>query len=293
MELRSHLATLDDVELEDQIADNLPVSPAQLPQETRVMQTPNDPPWNTAVAFGMWFLSILLIFIVPIFFIGPYFIISGRELTPDVQNDPTVIFLSVLAVIPAHLLTLAAAWPLVTHFRKYKISETLGLSWGGYKWWHFGAMLGGIFAAVMIVSHYLPEQDNDLTRILESSRAVVYLVAFLATLTAPVVEEVIYRGILYSALQRSIGSIATIAIVTAMFAGVHFFQYWGSPGTLILITLLSLTLTLVRYSSRNLLPCIVMHMLFNGAQSIFLIVGPYLDKPEVKEQTAAILWLLR
>ena len=293
MEVICHLATLGDVEIEDQITDALLNTALPPPEESDAFPTPNDPPWNTLTAFGMWFLSIILIFVVPAFFIGPYFVISGRELTPDVQNDPTVIFLGVLAVIPAHLLTLAAAWTVVTKFRKYKVSQTLGIKWGGYKWWHFIAMLSAIFAAVLVVSHFLPEQDNDLTRILASSRAAVYLVAFLATLTAPVVEEVIYRGILYSALQRSVGSLPTIGIVTMMFAGVHFFQYWGSPGTIILITLLSLSLTLVRYSSRNILPCIVLHMLFNGVQSILMIVGPLFDGTQPQEQTASILNLFK
>jgi membrane protease YdiL (CAAX protease family) len=50
----------------------------------------------------------------------------------------------------------------------------------------------------------------------------------MATFTAPIVEEVIYRGILYSAFQRARGSGVAIAAVTLLFALVHVPQYYPS-----------------------------------------------------------------
>ena len=64
----------------------------------------------------------------------------------------------------------------------------------------------------------------------------LYTVAFLAVFTAPFVEEVIYRGILYSALQRTTGTVLAVVIVTLLFAAVHVPQYWGSPSTIMLLT---------------------------------------------------------
>ena len=93
------------------------------------------------------------------------------------------------------------------------------------------------------------------------------------------VEEVIYRGVLYSALKRSVGTGLTVAIVTLLFAGIHYPQYWGSPGSIILITLLSLTLTLTRSISGNLLPCVLLHFLFNGLQSVAIIYSALSDSP--------------
>src|SRR5262249_875457 len=112
-----------------------------------------------------------------------------------------------------------------------------------------------------------------------TSQAVVYLVAFLATFTAPIVEEVVYRGILYSAFQRTIGKYMSVVIVSALFAGVHLSQYWGSPGTIIVICILSLVLTSIRPHSQNLLPCVVLHLIFNGSQSILLLLQPVLEAP--------------
>jgi len=44
------------------------------------------------------------------------------------------------------------------------------------------------------------------------------------------------------------------------------------------ITLLSVSLTLVRARTGNLLPCYVMHLVFNGIQGVFLVVEPFIEK---------------
>src|SRR4030095_14557064 len=88
--------------------------------------------------------------------------------------------------------------------------------------------------------------------------------------------KVIYRVVLYSALQRSIGIPAAVIAVTLIFSLVHVPQYYESPQTIILLTLLSLILTLMRAFSGSLLPCIIFHTMVNGAQSAALILEPYL-----------------
>ena len=130
-----------------------------------------------------------------------------------------------------------------------------------------------------------------MTRILKSSRAAVFLVAFMATFTAPIVEEVIYRGILYSALQRTLGVGAAVVTVTLLFAIVHVPQYYPSYSTILLLLLLSLVLTLVRVRTGNLLPCIVLHTIFNAVQSVLLIIEPYVKSVEpVVVEPAAIIF---
>lgn len=207
------------------------------------------------------------------------------------QTDPMVILLSIIGIIPAHVFTLLMAWLVVTNFNKFSFREVLGWRSGGFAWWHYPMVLGGFFIVAAIVGYFLPEQENELIRILRSSRTVVYFVAFMATFTAPLVEEVIYRGILYSAIQRSLGIGWAVFIVTALFAGVHFWQYWGSPGTIILIILLSLILTLIRVRTNNLLPCIILHTIFNGIQSLSLIF--FQDFAIDQPKTAAFFDLLK
>ena len=188
------------------------------------------------------------------------------------QSDKTAIFLQVLSIIPAHFLTLLLSWYIVTKGRAFSFRETLGWQDGGIKWWHYVIILGAFLAIAGVVQSIAPEKENDLIRILRSSRATVYVVAFMATFMAPVVEEVIYRGLLYSAFQRALGVPAAFLIVTLMFSLVHVPQYYPSYSTIFLLTLLSVALTALRVRSGNLLPCIILHMIFNGLQSAMIIL---------------------
>jgi len=275
-----------------------PIKKDILPQNLLPI-SPNNPPWSSRIAFIVWIASVALILILPSLFIVPYILQQGIALTDQVklleliQNDPTAILLNVLAIIPAHILTIVLAWLTVTKFNKFSFRETLGWRWGGFNFWHGLLILGGFFILALVVSHFVPEQDNDLLKILRSSRSAVYVVAFMATFTAPLVEEVVYRGILYSALQRSFGVPIGVLLVTFLFAVVHVPQYYPSYSTIFLICLLSLILTLVRVRTANLLPCIVLHTVFNGIQSLVLILQPFLNLDDLSTQAAFIINFLK
>jgi membrane protease YdiL (CAAX protease family) len=107
---------------------------------------------------------------------------------------------------------------------------------------------------------------------------VLYAVAVVATFSAPVVEEVIYRGILYSSIEKAMNTSLAVVIVTFLFAVVHYPQYWGDIGTIVALTAVSLVLTLVRVYTKNLLPCIVLHFVFNGIQTSILILEPWFTR---------------
>lgn len=261
--------------------------------------TPNNPPWGVLEAVGVWIASILFILVIPTLFLLPYLatlklpITDNEQLIEFAKTDPTSVFLQIFAIIPAHILTILIAWLVVTRIRKFSFRKTLGWESGGYRWWHYCIILGGFFVIAAVVGNYFPEQENDLVRILKSSRSAVYIVAFVATFTAPFVEEVVYRGVLYSAFQRTLGVPAAFLMVTFLFAIVHVPQYYPSYSTIFLLVILSLTLTSIRVKTNNLLPCIILHTLFNGVQSTFLILEPFMAKPDVPQQASFVFHLFK
>ena len=250
---------------------------------------PDNPPWNSFIAIVVWLSSVFAIILFPLLFLVPYVISThggvpqGDDFAEALQKDPTAIMLQVLAVFPAHALTLVIAWFAVTRARKYSFTQTLGWTMGGVVWWHYVLFMLCFFALAGAVNYFVPEQENELIRVLRSSRTAVVLVAIMATFTAPLVEEVVYRGVLYSAFQRTFGPALAVVAVTVLFALVHVPQYYPSVSTMLLLTVLSLTLTLIRARSGNLLPCIVLHTVFNAAQSALLLIEPSLQQapPEV------------
>jgi membrane protease YdiL (CAAX protease family) len=234
------------------------------------------------LAFFVWAASVAMIALVPAIFLMPYLASAGIPLSDVGQiadfakNDQTAVLLQIIAILPAHLLTLFLAYIVVSQGRKFEFFKTLGWESGGVRWWHYCTILGAFFVIAGIVSLFVPEQDNELLRLLRSSRYAVYIVAFVATVSAPLIEEVIYRGVLYSAFQRAFGIPLAFLLVTLLFALVHVPQYYPSYSTILLLTLLSVTLTGLRVWSNNLWPCVVLHTIFNGLQSTLLIAEPWI-----------------
>ena len=285
------------MEIEDNLLYQTPVPRPPVPISLAV--TPNNPPWGILEAVGVWIASILFILVIPTLFLLPYLatlklpITDNEQLIEFAKTDPTSVFLQIFAIIPAHILTILIAWLVVTRIRKFSFRNTLGWESGEFRWWHYCIILGGFFVIAAVVGNYFPEQENDLVRILKSSRSAVYIVAFVATFTAPFVEEVVYRGVLYSAFQRTMGVPAAFLMVTFLFAVVHVPQYYPSYSTIFLLVILSLILTSIRVKTNNLLPCIILHTLFNGLQSVLLILEPFMAKPDVPQQAASVFHLFK
>lgn len=249
------------------------------------------------VAFLIWVMSVVFIAIIPALFLLPYLASAGVSLSDTAQivefskSDTTAIFIQLAAIVPAHVLTFILAYLVVGQLRRYDFLPTLGWSSGGVRWWHYAIILGAFFAVAAAVSVVMPEQDNELLRILRSSRYAVYVVALVATFSAPLIEEIVYRGVLYSAFQKALGVPAAFAMVTLLFALVHVPQYYPSYSTILLLTLLSMTLTALRVYSNNLLPCVILHTIFNGFQSLILLLEPLLPVQTQPDPASIFLWL--
>jgi membrane protease YdiL (CAAX protease family) len=259
------------------------------------IQHPDSPKWSVSEALAVWLASVLLILVVPSLFLLPYLHLAAApaadtdQLLEFAQNDPTAILVQLAGILPAHLITLLIAWLVVTRFFRFDFRSSLGWQSGGFRWWHYAAILSGFFVVATGVGYYFPEQDNELLRILKSSREAVFILAAIATLTAPIVEEVVYRGLIYSAFQARFGVAASFLFTTLLFAVVHIPQYYPSFSTIFLLTLLSIILTLIRIRTGNLLPCIILHFLFNGLQSALLIIEPYMKDEASIETIAAFI----
>lgn len=278
---RATFVTLRPVDITD---DRSFAEPAPTPKPI-YRPTPNDPPWNVLVALGMWIMSVILVVAIPMFFVIPYVVSQGINysdrdvLRQYLMTNPTAVLLQLLPIILAHVLTLLFAWFIVTKGNKYSFRETLGWKMGGFRVWHALALTVLFYLIALVMVSVFGDVENEFEVLIKSSRAAVYAVAFFATFTAPVVEEVIYRGLLFSAFRRY-GVVIAVIFSTLLFTIVHVPQYSfnNTPdyATIVTLLMLSLTLTLVRASTNNLLPCIVLHTVFNGIQSALLIAEPYL-----------------
>jgi uncharacterized protein len=273
-----------------------PWPPAQVQPAAPARIDPNNPPWGLVAAFLVWVASVALLVVMTVIFLIPYSMsktrgMTGDELTQFLSTDKTAILLALLSGIPAHLLTLGVVWAVVTRFGKRPFWSTIGWTRGrGFGFWTSAglAALLYIFSISMIYVFGQSETETALSRVIQSSRQAALALAFMALVTAPLVEELVYRGVLYSALHKAAGRAWAVVGVLALFTLVHVPQYWPNYGAIAAVGLLSVSLTLVRAYTGRLLPCFIMHAVFNGIQAVLILFEPYLQQYLAKPEQGGV-----
>lgn len=84
--------------------------------------------------------------------------------------------------------------------------------------------------------------------------------ALVVVFVGPVVEELVYRGLGYSALRAHLGTTAAVVLSAVAFAGAH-----GLLVGLPILIVFGVAVALLRHSSESVYPGIVLHALFNAA----------------------------
>ncbi len=88
---------------------------------------------------------------------------------------------------------------------------------------------------------------------------------------APVAEELIFRGYAYTGWIRSMGWWLTALVTSVIFALLHFQYGWVA---LVDVFVLGMLLALLRRLSGSVIPCLVLHSLFNAIFVVSTFVAP-------------------
>ncbi|QUV84695.1 CPBP family intramembrane glutamic endopeptidase [Chloracidobacterium aggregatum] len=239
--------------------------------------------WNASAALVTWLLSMSAILLASIgaqlgwttwFYLQRATLPTQADLTASRSLTLTL----VLSTFVAHGITLLWCWQLIRRTSPHGVRLALGLDWYRPLWSRRGAFLLACgFAAPLFLAvgawleRYLPNAKTDLDRILAQGPAIRVAIACVAALSAPLAEEVVYRGIIFGGLQRRLGVRPTVVLVSLLFLAVHIPQYWGGWAGLAMLALLSLTLTVLRAATGSILPSVMLHYAFNGIQAIAIV----------------------
>ena len=265
------------------------------PPEVRPSETirpPTKTPWITAwadvgISFGVWFASVVLLLVVPLIYTLPYLVYRIAKFGPPtaeaLSTDKLLIFYSVVGILPTHLLTFVLVWIVITYGGRRPFWKNIDFDWPKNLSPTAATLVSVLVATLLFlvalgVTSLYGERKTDLDILIESSIYTRVATAFVAVATAPLVEELIYRGLLYRALEKAAGVGVAIGIVSLLFAGVHVFQYRNNLAVIVVITLLSITLTVTRAITGKVLPAFIIHLVFNGIQSVLIVVGGFVNK---------------
>lgn len=136
---------------------------------------------------------------------------------------------------------------------------------------------GGVFLAVtvLIVSTFFPPpSDLPLEKLLTTTPSLVLFVIF-GIVFAPLLEEIIFRGFIFTALMHLYGWKVAVPVTSVLFAALHISQLAGNLPAVALILLVGYVLTVVRYRTDSVIPSIIIHTTYNA--TVFaagVLLGP-------------------
>lgn len=252
---------------------------------------PDDPPWGVGAAAFTWLSSMALMMIFPLLGVVVYAVVSmagGADpaaLGEALKGDPNITLASIYSMFPAHLATLAVVWAVVTNYGKRPFRQTVGWGWSERFGFWSSVGLAVLLLAFGVTLLYFLGRDvkTPFEEMLESSAQARFATALLATATAPLVEELVYRGVLYPAVRRAVGVFWAVTIVSSLFTVIHLAQYYNNPAVVAAVGSLAVALTYVRARTGRVLPCVVIHLVFNGLQCVGLVLDYFKLMPDEGE----------
>ncbi|MBI3662802.1 MAG: CPBP family intramembrane metalloprotease [Acidobacteria bacterium] len=99
-------------------------------------------------------------------------------------------------------------------------------------------------------------------------RQSIYLMAVMAVLVAPIVEETVFRGFLYPVFARSLGMGGGIALTGIFFGLMHAQQLWGGWAQIALLVVVGVLFTLARARTGSVITSYLLHFGYNAIQFI-------------------------
>lgn len=194
-----------------------------------------------------------------------------------------------IGIFPASLLTAVAAWYLAG-YRGGVPSKVLNLHLPKLGWLGWAITIGGFMAgmyALLIaivavlgidVSQYQPTEGQDNSDTIGLVKQAMFEIAhspglFMLVLPsvvlgAPIAEEFIFRGQLFTALSRTrLGFIGTSIITSAAWAGLHLTEPWFSVS---LIFVMGLVFGYLMWRFGSLWVTVVCHAVWNGVYSMIM-----------------------
>jgi uncharacterized protein len=278
-------------------------TPSSSPQHLNPLDTnilypreidPDNPEWGVGSAILLWMASVVVLLIFPIIFVAIYIYVNHDGLSVELYKKviatekSIVTSLLIIGVFPAHLLTLFLSWTLITSFGRRPLLKSIGWGWSPrFGFWTSCTLAIALLGLGTVIIQLIGGGKTQLDEIISSSKAARIATALLASTTAPLVEELVYRGILYPAFRKVFGIATAIFAISILFTVVHMTQYSNNPGVIVAVGILSFVLTLVRALTGRILPCVVMHLIFNGIQGVIIILEPYVRTLQDKTTTVA------
>jgi membrane protease YdiL (CAAX protease family) len=193
---------------------------------------------------------------------------------------PIVVYLviaAVLAYVPPLIFWVYASGRWGSGHRRLDVGLLVkwkDLGWGPVTWL---ACLGAevVMAVVVKIAHVPFQSNTESLHDLHDRRGYVVAMLLLAVLIAPIVEEIIFRGLVLRGLQSRMGPVAAIAVQGVLFGMAHISPERGmrNIGLVMVLSSVGMVLGASAYLLRRLGPTMIAHAIMNGIAMAIVLSG--------------------
>jgi membrane protease YdiL (CAAX protease family) len=123
---------------------------------------------------------------------------------------------------------------------------------------------GGLAVAVSLALMVRPDMQGFPLEKLFNSRTASFAIGAFAISIAPVVEELVFRGLLFAVFEHAMGWRFAVVTTAFLFAGLHAPEYWHAWHHLLMILVVGMVFSLARGTTGSLAPSIILHLGYNS-----------------------------
>lgn len=137
--------------------------------------------------------------------------------------------------------------------------------WGPVIW--LAALMGQVVMVLVVELANIPLTSNtEGIQDLDLDRTYVVSLLITAVVAAPIVEEMVFRGLVMRGLRSRVGAVATVAVQGVLFGAAHVDPVRGSGnvGLVLILSAVGVAFGGAAYLLRRIGPVIIAHAVFNG-----------------------------
>jgi uncharacterized protein len=209
-------------------------------------------------------------------------VVASRYLVKSIVGFhwPIAVYVSILGII-GYAPSMVWCWHVSRKWGTGHFRADVGLrarwadaGWGPVTW---GACLvAQVIAGVAVLALKIPFASNtegiDKVR---ADRGYVISLLVLAVVAAPIVEEIVFRGVVLRGLLSRNGAVAAIAVQGVLFGMAHFdpVRGTGNIGLIIVLSSVGCVLGGAAYLFRRIAPTMIAHAILNGIAMTLALSG--------------------
>ncbi|MDP9268607.1 MAG: CPBP family intramembrane metalloprotease [Acidobacteriota bacterium] len=249
-----------------------PVPDEPLAEPTPEILTPARPPAaipRESPVFGL--LDVFLVFTSALFLvlIVPALAVLTAHSLPRYAGVPlTTLAKNAVILVPgqtiAYLLLIAFVHMLMIARYDRSLAEAIPFAWPRERWVTLVGAGVALAFAILLLGQFLPIPKQLPIDEFFKTRAAAFVMLAFGVLVAPLVEELLFRGLLYPVLNRHLGVVAALVLTSLGFALLHASQLALAWAPLLSLFLVGFALTLVRARFQSVAASTLVHMAYNA-----------------------------